>query len=177
MKIYTKTGDQGQTSLASGIRISKTSAIVEAIGTADELNSHLGMLISTLPRNHIVQIQLNELQHVLFNLGSELAGSNQYNITKININLLEQQIDSMAEQVAPLTKFILPTGSVPCSQAHICRTICRRLERRVLLINDKKHQTLQIWINRLSDYFFQLARFINDQKETTWEHLNIQQDD
>ncbi|MFT4565607.1 MAG: cob(I)alamin adenosyltransferase [Saprospiraceae bacterium] len=165
MKIYTKGGDKGETSLASGRRIQKFNSLIEAYGTVDELNAFIGDLMS---KCHILLIndELARIQYLLFNIGSILARdgveSDSYPALEVaNIAELEQWIDQYTEVLEPMTAFILPSGSQTIAKAHICRTVCRRAERRVLSIEGEinNHDLLIIYLNRLSDYFFTLARY------------------
>ncbi|MGL5681501.1 MAG: cob(I)yrinic acid a,c-diamide adenosyltransferase [Marinifilaceae bacterium] len=175
MKIYTKTGDKGQTCLVGGSRINKNSIRLEAYGTVDELNSYIGLL-----RSYPLQAEDSELlidiQNTLFAIGSELA--TPYDKTSDNpryylTDKMEQAIDRITEQLPQMTHFILPGGGVSTSFAHIARTVCRRTERRILDLNDVEPVSVDIisYINRLSDYLFTLARkFAYDEKipEVKW---------
>lgn len=155
MKIYTKTGDKGQTSLATGQRVSKTDKRIEAYGTADELNSFVGLLRVQVPDNE----ELGWIQNRLFDLGACLAGAT-LRIDDEAITKVEQWIDRMQEQVPPLKAFVLPAGDEAACRAHVCRTIARRLERAMLACENKdKWQNELVFVNRLSDYFFVLARY------------------
>lgn len=172
MKIYTKTGDKGQTSLASGERVSKTDLRIEAYGTSDELNSFLGLLRASINEAEI-DAQLGWIQNRLFDIGATLAAA-PIPITEESIRQLEGWIDTMQEQMEPLKAFILPAGNQSVSLAHVCRTITRRLERCCLRIEDAHPQIEQelIFLNRLSDYLFVLARYIgqkNGIKPTIWQ--------
>ena len=165
MKIYTKGGDKGETSLASGRRIEKFNELIEAYGTVDELNAFVGDLMSSC-RILLINDELARIQYLLFNVGSILARdgvkSDSYpTIVEANITELEHWIDQYAEVLEPMTSFILPSGSHTIAKAHICRTVCRRAERRVLAIEGEinDHDLLIIYLNRLSDYFFTLARY------------------
>ncbi|HEX5625253.1 MAG TPA: cob(I)yrinic acid a,c-diamide adenosyltransferase [Saprospiraceae bacterium] len=179
MKIYTKTGDHGETSLFGGRRTSKDDLRIEAYGTVDELNAQLGLLAASvdLPevKNRIIRIQT-----YLFVIGSKLA-SDPFNPTlktpELNedeIQFLEEEIDQMEKTLVPLRYFILPGSDVPSSTAHICRTVCRRAERRVVSLNQLEqidHHIL-IYLNRLSDYLFVLSRYIariNGMEEIYWK--------
>lgn len=176
MKIYTKTGDKGKTSLYGGTRIFKSDARIEAYGNIDELNSFLGLLIEFSPS--IKKELLFKIQNELFVQGSHLAAGNDHDfkLPEFNESLvqeLETDIDSMNEVLDPLKHFILPGGSTSISYAHVCRTIARRAERGVvkLSIEENVPQEIIIFLNRLSDYFFVLARFIakeEDVQETKW---------
>ena len=161
MKIYTKTGDKGQTSLATGQRVSKTDARIEAYGTADELNSFVGLLRVALPDN----AQLSWIQNRLFDLGACLAGAT-LRIEESAVTQLEQWIDEMQAVVPPLKAFVLPAGNEATCRAHVCRTVARRLERAMLrnVQRDKGQCTKDYelrFVNRLSDYFFVLARYVS----------------
>ena len=125
MAIYTKTGDKGETSLASGVRVAKTDPRIEAYGTVDELNSWIGMLRASLPENHI-QDQLSIVQNKLFNLGAALSEAPGEWILADDIRTLETWIDEMQAIVPKQKAFILPMGSEPVCRCHICRTVCRR---------------------------------------------------
>ncbi len=181
MKIYTKTGDRGQTSLFDGTRLSKDDIRIEAYGTVDELNSNLGLLISMLPNFSKEQIDfLIEIQRDLFVIGSYLATPfdkiNLLNLKAIDLALiskLEVAMDSMDSQLKELKSFILPGGSQSIAVCHICRTVCRRAERRVVTLAsiDAINENLIIYLNRLSDYFFTLSRYIalkSEVDETIW---------
>lgn len=172
MKIYTKTGDQGTTSLFGGRRISKDDLRIEAYGTIDELNSAVGML-----NNFIQEAQLKihslDIQSYLFVIGSNLAADPEIHTIKVpdlevsKTNLLEVWIDEMEKELKPLQYFVLPGGSQGSSQAHICRTICRRAERRVVSLSQMEsvHPEIIIYLNRLSDYLFVLSRYLNHLSE------------
>lgn len=159
MKIYTKTGDKGQTSLANGKRVSKTDLRLECYGTADELNSWVGLLRA---RTNNYQEQLDCIQNLLFNLGARLADAPGEDwITTQDVTDLELWIDQIQEQLEPLRAFILPAGNETIATCHLCRTVTRRLERLMvnLLAQNTNDITLQ-WVNRLSDFWFVLARKI-----------------
>jgi len=184
MKIYTKTGDQGVTALYGGTRVPKNHARIEAYGTVDELNSFVG-LIRSYNAFSMIDAQLQVIQNSLFDLGAELAtppdkmtlanGKNRlaYTVSEKEIKLLELWIDAMNDKIPELEHFILPTGNINVSNAHVARTICRRAERTVLTLNDteKVRETCYRYLNRLSDYLFVLARFfgrLTNEKETFW---------
>lgn len=176
MKIYTKTGDKGSTSLVSGRRISKAEAIIEAYGSVDELNTFTGDLISALKDDAVIK-DLTFVQNILFNVGSLLAKDeadfpNYPELKSEHITYLETAIDKMNEDLPKMTAFILPQGSPAISKAHVCRTVCRRAERRVIQV-DRLELDADIikYLNRLSDYFFVLARYLHrvlDVPETKW---------
>ena len=141
MKIYTKTGDQGTTSLVGGVRIDKSHARIEAYGTIDELNSALGYLLSLLPDGVDVTL-LERVQHELFNIGTHLATDREQRpdapvppLDPSNVTQLEAAIDQMQAQLPPQAHFILPGGTPAAAWAHVCRTICRRAERRVVSLS------------------------------------------
>lgn len=165
MKIYTKTGDKGTTSLLSGTRVSKADMRLDAYGTLDELNSWLGVLAAELPTNSFPL--LTKIQSELFSMGSYLAleGEATFPMPKLDpdlVNALERQIDSWNEQLTELKNFILPSGSKASSMAQVARTITRRAERRVVALANEVEvkEEIPVFLNRLSDFFFVLARFI-----------------
>ena len=177
MKIYTKTGDTGTTSLASGRRVSKDELLIEAYGTVDELNSFIGLLIVELQIESANE-QLLIIQNLLFNIGSLLAKDQlkmkEYPSISLNdITTMEGWIDEWDKVLSPLANFILPGGNKSMAIAHICRTICRRAERRVVALQGEveDHELITQYLNRLSDYFFIMARVISkkeDIAETLW---------
>lgn len=168
MKIYTKKGDQGKTSLFGGGPLDKDDLRIEVYGAVDELNSVLGLGRSFLENNEL-QHQLQELQENLFILGSELAcpqanPSMQSNFLKEeHVRALEKWIDDFQSHLSPLQNFILPGGHSAASCMHMARTVCRRVERRLVSLNkvEALRSVLLVFVNRLSDYFFVLAREIN----------------
>ena len=169
MAIYTKTGDKGETSLASGQRVPKTDGRIEAYGTVDELNSWIGALCAQSTDQEWLN-QLKWVQNKLFNLGAELSEAPGEWIKEADVHQLEGWIDEMQAKTPKQRAFILPAGSELVCRCHICRTICRRAERRMIAINGAS-LSLQ-FVNRLSDYLFVLARFIshqNGEKEAIWE--------
>ncbi|MGB2869998.1 MAG: cob(I)yrinic acid a,c-diamide adenosyltransferase [Bacteroidota bacterium] len=178
MKIYTRTGDGGQTSLFGGKRISKDSLRLEAYGSVDELNSHLGAIRSLKPSQQIDAL-LERIQNDLFILGADLAtpltkkSGNVQRIGQAHIDALERNIDTFEAGLKPLTAFILPGGTAVGSQLHIARTVCRRVERFVVKLSKKEHigKLPTIYLNRLSDLLFVTARYANKRDaaaETTW---------
>jgi cob(I)alamin adenosyltransferase len=168
VKIYTKTGDQGSTSLIGGTKVSKNDIRIDAYGTIDELNSFIGLL-GDLIRDAQSQDMLHEIQDRLFTIGSSLACDPHKDIAlkipdlhESDIQLLEKEIDLMQSKLPEMKSFILPGGHATVSTAHICRTICRRAERIVveLDLSDPIQQPLIVkYLNRLSDYLFVLARY------------------
>ncbi len=166
MKIYTKTGDKGTTSLVGGTRVSKADIRLEAYGTADELNSFIGLLrAENMPEN--IDKTLNFVQNKLFNLGACLATESDkqhfvkdLRITAEDVSFVENEIDAMNEDLPVIKSFILPAGNKRVSLSHVCRTITRRLERRMVELGDgfdNAEISLQ-FVNRLSDYFFILSK-------------------
>ena len=165
MKIYTKTGDEGTTSLLTGKRVSKADMRLEAYGTLDELNSWLGVLAAEVPDNCFPF--LTQIQSELFSMGSYLAleGDASFPMPKLDVSLvesLERQIDSWNEQLPELKNFILPSGSKASSMAQVARTVCRRAERTVVALANEVEvkREIPIFLNRLSDFFFVQSRFI-----------------
>jgi cob(I)alamin adenosyltransferase len=177
-KIYTKTGDQGETSLYGGMRLPKDHIRIESYGTVDELNSYLGLLRDLLENDHQKAI-LKQIQDRLFDLGSNLAldPTKDIAVPKLaeeDLQLLENEIDSMDEVLIPLKNFILPGGHPTVSYCHVARCVCRRAERNVVALshNEKVDEILIQYLNRLSDYLFTLARKIAmelDVVETCWK--------
>jgi len=164
MSIYTKTGDKGQTSLATGERVSKTDARLEAYGTADELNSWIGLLRAAngewLKANgERTDCQLEWIQQRLFNIGAVLAGAPGEWVGEDDVHQLEHWIDEMTTEAPLVRAFVLPAGSELVGRAHVCRTVARRLERRMLAVEEQDALGLQ-FVNRLSDYLFVLAEYI-----------------
>lgn len=165
MKIYTKTGDKGETSLLSGRRVSKSDVHIEAYGTIDELNSFIGLLRDQNIHSRYVKV-LIAIQNKLFSIGSILASAGEQvafalpEVTLNDIKMLEYEMDEMDTSLPPLKNFVLPGGHQAVSLAHVCRTICRRAERRTIEL--KKHESVNEnivqYLNRLSDFFFVLSR-------------------
>ena len=169
MKIYTGFGDDGQTQLFGGQVVSKDHLRVEAYGTADELNSQLGILIATLSEEPRIKF-LRKIQGKIFELSAELATPPDKKLKKSghavcidDIRELEEKIDELDAGLPLLKNFILPGGGQRAALAHIARTICRRLERRLVSLNvqDPVDPAIIVYINRLSDYLFILARLAN----------------
>ena len=176
-KIYTKTGDNATTSLVGGNRIHKSEAILDVYGTCDELNAHIGALIAeeNMPF-------LTEIQEKLFIMGGILATpaekyeqywkeiSHESFLTKI-----EKEIDEMDEMLPPLSSFVLPQGSRAIAQVHICRTVCRKFERKIshFCTQNESFLTLLQITNRLADYFFILARFLHKKSSIEEKYLKI----
>lgn len=167
MKIYTKSGDSGKTSLIGGTRVPKYHARIEAYGTVDELNSFVGVLRDLLEANDSNRAKLTDIQDKLFRLESHLAEDHEGVLTRSmpelveqDVEFLEKEIDAMNEYLPPLTNFILPGGHPIVSSCHVARTVCRRAERITALMAET-FPVMAIdlkYLNRLSDYFFVLAR-------------------
>lgn len=185
-KIYTKTGDQGETGLVSGNRTRKSDSRIDLYGELDELNSRIGLSCSQLSLDLEFQQTVNFLHHIqsaIFDLGSNLAceveNRAKFNLPQISdefIGDLEQEIDRLDHELAPLKNFILPGGTVVASSIHLCRTNARTVERKLLHYFETTKEDLPvnsvIFLNRLSDYFFVLARYVNKMKsveEIAWK--------
>ncbi len=186
MKIYTKTGDQGKTSLFGGTRVKKSNLRIDAYGTVDELNSHIGLIRDHLKGTELID-DLIRIQSKLFTLGAMLAtpldkeklknGSDRLKIEKIEegeIQFLEKKMDLMDKTLEPMTHFILPGGHPVVSFCHIARCVCRRAERITVELSDTETINIHIliYLNRLSDYLFVLARKLtkdNKVEEIPWK--------
>lgn len=163
-RIYTKTGDEGDTALFGGRRVAKSHLRVDAYGTVDELNSYVGWLRDSVLEEEIKQL-LTQVQHRLFTVGAALASDPEKHppipdLLPEDIALLEKEIDRMDAHLPPLKHFILPGGHTTVSVCHVCRTVCRRAERLVVALHqtDPVEPLVLQYLNRLSDYFFMLAR-------------------
>lgn len=165
-RIYTKTGDQGTTQLPSGQRVYKDDAQVEAVGAIDELNAHIGLLMAGLDDDALLP-RLHQVQTMLFNIGGNQPVDDQLT------QELEQDMDRMSASLAPIRDFIYPGGCRAAAQCHVCRTVCRRAERRFVSLSKERpiDASKLRFLNRLSDYFFVLARklnFVCNVTEKTW---------
>lgn len=168
LKIYTKTGDAGTTSLIGGTKVPKSHYRIEAYGTVDELNSYLGLCIDVLT-DEVGQRTLREVQDRLFTIGSALAcdpvkepGMKLPDLKIADVQLLEGEIDRMTEILPPMKNFILPGGHTTLSQLHIARCICRRTERHCVRLEIEGEEVAPLiiqYLNRLSDYLFVLSRY------------------
>lgn len=175
MKVYTKTGDKGQTSLVGGQRVSKCCERLESYGTVDELNSHIGVLITYCSDDKDKDF-LVDVQGKLFVVGGYLATDNSQReirqgniVTTEMVEEVEHEIDRLQELLPPLKLFILPGGSRAASYAHVCRTVCRRAERCILRLVETDAElddNVTAYVNRLSDYLFVLARKLNVDNNT-----------
>ncbi|TXD98066.1 cob(I)yrinic acid a,c-diamide adenosyltransferase [Psychrobacter frigidicola] len=202
-KIYTRTGDDGSTGMADGSRVSKADSLFSVMGDVDELNSHIGLVrahfaqavadANTQPLPERLQQQdgqsagadftqaLIVIQHLLFNIGGELAMPEYVAIHASHVDWLEQQIDAMNTTLPPLKDFILPTGSILVSQLHVARCVCRRAERQAVILQQERpaaiRSTAVCLINRLSDWLFVAARFCTDPEkvsEVLWDSQVLQ---
>ena len=184
MKIYTKTGDKGETSLYGGTRVSKAAARVESYGTLDELNAFIGLAKAEISDEKVLN-QLQKIQFDLFTVGSEAAtptdklilanGKNRLDlmISEEEISELEHWMDDLDAELEPLQFFILPSGGKAAASVHVCRTVCRRAERAMVYLNETEEVRPELikYLNRLSDYLFILARYISKisgEKEDYW---------
>ncbi len=167
--LYTATGDKGCTSLVGGKRVSKADIRLEAYGTTDELNAHIGLLVTMMPQGDDKQL-LRHIQDTLFVVGSALAtdleATTLHEASRLKdeeVERVERRIDYLDSEVPPLCKFVLPGGTAAAAQAHVCRTVCRRAERCIcaLACEHPVADNVQRYVNRLSDYFFVLSRYIN----------------
>ena len=180
-KVYTRRGDKGQTSLVGGLRVSKASTRLESYGTVDELNAHLGLLAAMLPDGH-EKTMVQHIQNNLFNVCTNLATDQDHGelypsayLPEGAIKELEQEVDSIQHELPERQGFILPGGTQSAAQAHVCRTVCRRAERRIVALAETATVTpeVQQYVNRLSDYLFVLAKklnFIAGKSEKLWEN-------
>jgi cob(I)alamin adenosyltransferase len=180
MKIYTKKGDKGQTSLIGGTKVPKSDLRIECYGTVDELNSYLGLIVSMISPRSKSRVVLNRIQERLFVVGSLLANDHRVSRMKLpqlheeDVVFLEKEIDLMTAKLQELKAFILPGGSRASSWCHVARCVCRRAERAVveLSLKDKVDTIVIIYLNRLSDYLFVLARALNQAqgiKDILWK--------
>jgi len=171
-KVYTKTGDKGETGLSTGIRVRKDSTQIIAIGNVDELNSVIGMVLT-----HDMPKELKEtliyIQHQLFNLGAELNSAEMKFFNQHIVKNLEEKIDFYNQKLPPLKNFILPGGGKASAICHLARTVCRRAERSVVMHNEdgELNPQIQIYLNRLSDFLFVACRVLAQHagaEETLW---------
>lgn len=171
MKIYTKTGDAGETGLFGGPRVRKDHARIEAFGTVDELNSQLGV-VRSLPLPDGIDSLLRRVQCELFDMGAQLATPNpaEDRIGLRHVESLEQEIDDFDSQLPPLDCFILPAGTPTSAAIHVARTVCRRAERRVVSLAGEPDTAIPAaaieYLNRLGDLLFMLARHVNAAADT-----------
>ncbi len=173
-RIYTRSGDAGESGLANGDRITKTDLLFEVMGDVDELNAQIGMIRALNERKETakekIDGQLSKIQHKLFDVGAQVAQYKDNNIQSSDIEILEQWIDDWQEQLEPLKQFILPAGTQVGSAAHLARSICRRAERKAWQVaaTHEIEREVMMYLNRLSDYMFVLARVLNGGNEVFW---------
>lgn len=172
MKLYTGRGDYGNTNVIGGGTLKKSDPRIEAYGSLDELNAFVGLLISQVDPQKSYADDLIKIQHYLFDAGTDLAdpqGQLEEKISQDQVKWLEGKIDELDEACPKIEKFVLPGGSPQASTAHVCRTVCRRAERAIVALMDQA--SINEWdfrfINRLSDYFFALARYLNHESGHT----------
>ena len=175
-RIYTRTGDDGETHLGDMSRVAKTHPRIEAYGEIDELNAHIGVALNTpgLPEPYLGW--LRRVQNDLFDLGADLAvpespdaPRERLRATPEQVTWLEERCDEVNDQLEPLRSFLLPGGTPAAAQLHVCRTVCRRAERRTLLVEDASPEVIR-YLNRLSDLLFILSRGANrDGDEPLWQ--------
>ena len=180
-RVYTRTGDKGETSLVGGVRIKKSDIRLEAYGTVDELSAQLGMLVSMIgegeERDFIIRVQ-NNLFNVCTHLATDQSQTPLYpsaHLADGEIEAMEQRIDKLNGALPERQGFILPGGTMTAAQAHVCRTVCRRAERRIAALAEVATiaPEMQQYVNRLSDYLFILAKIINfneGKSEIIWEN-------
>lgn len=183
-KIYTRTGDDGTTGMADGSRVSKADALFFVMGDVDELNAHIGMILAQIAalkadkaqRFIAISDSLSTVQHLLFNIGGELAMPQYKGISESHISWLESEIDTFNQDLPALKDFILPAGSPLVSQVHIARTVCRRAERQAVNLQQISEQAISAnalkLLNRLSDWLFVLSRYcakVEGSKEVLWD--------
>ena len=171
-KLYTRTGDDGTSGLSGGTRVPKNHPRMHAMGSVDELNSIIGLMICKLEDQDLIDY-FTAVQHDLFNIGGEISMPGHSFINEAKVDALEQQIDRFNEQVEPLKDFILPGGSEAASVCHMARATARRAERDVVTLHQQEevYETTRKYLNRLSDLLFVTARIINlrlDQPDILW---------
>lgn len=177
--IYTKTGDKGTTSLVGGRRVKKCDPRVEAYGTIDELNSHIGLLAEMVFRYEELYKQLKKVQNNLFVIQTLLATEDESIYQKLPhlgdnaVSEMESWIDAMDAQLPKLNSFVIPGGSITSAQAHVARTVCRRAERETVRLSEQENIDGQLlkYVNRTSDYLFVISRYIlllENRKENFW---------
>lgn len=181
-KVYTRRGDQGVTSLVGGQRVKKSSIRLEAYGTVDELSAHLGLLATMLPEDHEYDM-VERIQNCLFNVCTNLATDQSQTplypsalLPEGEIELMEKEVDTITQLLPEKQGFILSGGTPAAAQAHVCRTVCRRAERRIVALSEEAVVSPEIlqYVNRLSDYLFVLAKklnFIEGKSEKVWQNV------
>ena len=179
-KITTRTGDDGTTSLAAGSRLNKFDTAIEAIGTLDELNSSIGMVLALRPASEEIEKTLKQVQQDLFDLGGELCPPHHLVIKKDKILFLETMLEKWNATLPPLKEFILPGGNIKSATCHLARTICRRAERCLVKLHQEHTLNPNVlrYINRLSDLLFVAARVLSHEttdQEEMWQHTRKKQ--
>jgi cob(I)alamin adenosyltransferase len=172
-RIYTRLGDDGETHLGDMSRVPKTHPRIEAYGDVDELNAQLGVTVATEGLPEAYAGWLRRIQNDLFDVGADLAvppggERERLRVTAVQVTWLEERCDEVNATLEPLRSFLLPGGTRAAAALHVCRTVCRRAERRVLLVEDASPEVLR-YLNRLSDLLFILARGANDGDEPLWQ--------
>lgn len=180
-KIYTRTGDDGKTGMADGSRLAKDAVVICAIGEVDELNSLLALVACHAPAEFSDRIR--QIQNELFNVGAELS-MGQAMLQQNIVDELEVSLDSLNENLSPLKEFILPGGGLAASHCHVARSVCRRVERNLVSLNQTTESSVNTitmaYINRLSDYLFVLARAISKHEganEIYWQSNRMMNDE
>jgi cob(I)alamin adenosyltransferase len=177
MKIYTKTGDRGNTVNFDQTPVSKSSLKIQTIGTIDELNSAIGLVASLVQNDSLARL-IEVVQRDLFQIGSFFSGAKNFGVSQQRVEMLEHQIDEWEKKLPRLTQFILPGGSPAAAATHVARSVCRRAEREVVRFHEQNELPPVIlqYCNRLSDWLFVLARYINlleGTSEKMWEGKKI----
>ena len=172
-RIYTRLGDDGQTHLGDMSRVPKTHPRIEAYGDVDELNAQLGVALALPELPGAYRPWLERVQNDLFDVGADLAvppggERERLRVSDDQVRWLEERCDEVNAALAPLRSFLLPGGTLAAAQLHVCRTVCRRAERRVLLVEDASPPVLR-YLNRLSDLLFILSRGANGGEEPLWQ--------
>jgi cob(I)alamin adenosyltransferase len=172
-RIYTKLGDKGETHLGDMSRVPKTHPRIEAYGDVDELNAHIGVALTLADLPEPYRDWLRRVQNDLFDVGADLAvphggDRERLRVTPDQTTWLEGACDEVNDTLAPLKSFVLPGGTPAAAQLHVCRTVCRRAERRALLVEDSNPEVVR-YLNRLSDLLFILSRGANAGEEPLWE--------
>jgi cob(I)alamin adenosyltransferase len=173
-KIFTRTGDEGYTSLGD-VRLSKDDLIIEALGNIDELNSAIGFIIAMRPQNEAVESYLTQIQQDLFDFGAEMHIPERIAITPEKVLWLETQLESLNKTLPPLKEFLLPRGNPPSAACHLARTVCRRAERSLVKLHRQvtlNNPEMLRYVNRLSDLLFVTARTlakVSREEELMWE--------
>jgi len=173
-RIYTRLGDSGETHLGDMSRVPKTHPRIEAYGTVDELNAHVGLALTVEGMPPEYRDWLSRIQNDLFDVGADIAAPedpdrDRLRVTPLQIEWLEQRCDEVNATLQPLKSFVLPGGTTAAAQLHICRTVCRRAERLAVACGDELNAEVVRYLNRLSDLLFILSRGANAGEEPLWE--------